>query len=182
MIILNEGIYNKPTDDIKALVFLDHDGVMANEESFNNELMSDNYYQFNDTCLANLEYIIECTDAHVVITSSWRKRNLNWLHEVYKLRNFKYTERIIGETMRAYQFVEKGCQLPIGRGTEIKVWIEKFMDYEKGVGFIKKNIPYVIIDDDKDMLLSQKDNFVNTVSKYGLTRKDAEKAILILTR
>jgi hypothetical protein len=178
--ILNEGIFDKPNEEIKALIFLDHDGVICID--FNKEMLEDMEHPFNDLCIRNLEYIIQNTNAHIVVSSSWRQNDLEWLRQVYRLRNFKYPERIIGETMRAYQFVQKGCHLPIERGTEIKAWYDKFIKYEKGSGFTDTKIPYVIIDDNSDMLLSQKDNFVHTDTKKGLTLKDAEKAILILKR
>ena len=41
---------------------------------------------------------------------------------------------------------------------------------------------FVIVDDDKDFLLGQKDNLVIVDREIGITEKDVEKIIDILTR
>jgi hypothetical protein len=58
------------------------------------------------------------------------------------------------------------------RGMEIDFWIKQ-NDFEGN---------YVIIDDNDDMLESQKDFFVETFPNIGLTMEDAKKAIEILNR
>jgi hypothetical protein len=55
---------------------------------------------------------------------------------------------------------------------EIDFWIKQ-NDFEGN---------YVIIDDNDDMLESQKDFFVETFPNIGLTMEDAKKAIEILNR
>ncbi len=70
--------------------------------------------------------------------------------------------------MRGYHFVEKGIHMPICRGTEIKSWLDKFVEYVKGEGFVNKKYSYAIIDDANDFLLIQKDNFIRTESNIGL--------------
>ena len=180
MLILNEGIFDKPAQPITGLIFLDIDGVLCTNSEFCLPYLEDDNHPFNESCLRNLESIIDNANAHIVISSSWRKRDLDWIRGVFKLRGFKYPERIIGETMRAYQFVEKGCHLPIGRGTEIKAWIDKFILYKEGEGFVNKPVPYVIIDDDRDMLLTQQYHFINTDTECGLDYDSSDKCIEIL--
>lgn len=41
---------------------------------------------------------------------------------------------------------------------------------------------YVIFDDDTDFLLGQKDNFIRVNQNTGLTKREINKAIKILTR
>ena len=41
---------------------------------------------------------------------------------------------------------------------------------------------YVIFDDDTDFLLGQKDNFIKVTQNTGLTKREINKAIKILTR
>ena len=65
------------------------------------------------------------------------------------------------------QFYDNVC-----RGAEIAYWIEK--NNYKG--------KYIIIDDTQDMLNSQKPFFIITNSNFGLTQKDALKAVEILNR
>ncbi len=175
--ILQEGLFESPIEEIKSLVFLDIDGVICTDFM---EFLSDDEHDFNDKCLRNLEDIVKYSGCHIVISSSWRKCNIQWIRDVFKLRGFKYPERIIGETMRGYQFVEKGCHLPIPRGAEIKSWLDQYIRYKKGEGFTKLTIPYVIIDDNSDMLLEQADNFVQTETKIGLTKKNVVDIVAIL--
>lgn len=169
-------------------LFLDVDGVLATRRTYDKFFSDveinkyDNECMFDDVCLNFLHYIIEKTNCFVVISSSWRKGDLERIKSIFSRRGFKYPERIIGETIRGYQFVEKGSHLPICRGNEIKAYIDKKIRYIDGKGFIKKNgvhFEYVIIDDASDMLFEQRFNFVRT--KDGLTKDDADLAIKILT-
>ena len=101
---------------------------------------------------------------------------------------------------------EKGLELPIVgytqhfyqdwlcRGNEIEKWIHENFggmgtrwgeDYE-GEPYYRKHFheedvdyEYVIFDDSGDMLLGQKDNFIQFI---GITDEDIDKAIKILTR
>ena len=41
---------------------------------------------------------------------------------------------------------------------------------------------YVILDDDADILMCQKDNYININRKTGITKEDIEKIINILER
>ncbi len=165
---LNEGLFEKC--NVSKILFLDIDGVIVNHRTELLPRLEDNFPQFDEVCLSNLHHIIEQTGCHIVITSSWRKRDLEWLREAFSIRGFKYPERIIGETMRGYQFVEQGCHLPIPRGVEIKAWIDKFTP----------KIRYCILDDCNDMLLSQKGQFIRTKSDKGLTHKNTIRVIDIL--
>ena len=45
---------------------------------------------------------------------------------------------------------------------------------------LKRNDEYVIVDDDTDFLLGQKDNFIHIDENTGITEKDIEKIIDIL--
>ena len=60
-----------------------------------------------------------------------------------------------------------------------------YSDYNEASDELKKigvDYQYVILDDDIDMLYTQKNNFVNTNSDLGLTETDCEIAIQILNR
>lgn len=52
------------------------------------------------------------------------------------------------------------------------------MDQESDLYIL--HVIVVILDDDTDMLLEQKDNFINTNGFTGLTKEDAFKAVNIL--
>ncbi len=70
------------------------------------------------------------------------------------------------------------------RGVEIREYIEEHVrikDYTS-TAYQHEFTNYVILDDDSDMLLWQKDNFVQTDGQRGLTKSDVWKAINILNR
>jgi len=118
-----------------------------------------------------LDWIIQATDAKIVISSTWRMNGLDemkamWKHreiagEVIDITPVHMTRRGIDNL----SFTER-CE----RGNEIKEWLSLHPEVES----------YVIFDDDNDMLPEQKDNFIQTDEAYGITLKDAEKAIEIL--
>ena len=177
--------------EYKKIIFLDVDGVINIPP----------YNSFDLKCLNNLRSIIIETDSKVVISSSWREGDLertkshfpNWLKEY-----------IIGETIRGYKQVKDGSSLPICRGNEIKHWIDrnliypwharpeladKYKVYGEDGSFQKmksyalgKDFVYVILDDDNDMLLEQKDYFIRTESSSGITKERAANAIRVLTQ
>ena len=78
----------------------------------------------------------------------------------------------------------------ICRGNEIAKWlINTFDNYNLFTGkpYIHENYKgddyeYVILDDDEDMLLCQKDNFIHVDRNTALTEDDIEKIINILER
>lgn len=71
---------------------------------------------FHRECLALLEEIVDNTATKIVITSSWRNKDLKYMREIFSLRGFRYPDAIIGETVRGYEYVKKGAHLPIPRG------------------------------------------------------------------
>jgi hypothetical protein len=190
---------------IKRYIFLDIDGVMVNYDSMILPEMDDNYHQFHPTCVDNLNRIIEETNTEIVISSSWRnalgsdEANLKWIRDIFIKRGFKYPENIIGQTIRAYKYVQKGIHLSIPRGVEIKQWLdinvvypwignperdEEFKTYRDDGSFKSmrhniKNIDFkfAIIDDDVDFLLEHKNDFFQTYNETGLTEEIAEKII-----
>ena len=64
-----------------------------------------------------------------------------------------------------------GCDGNTGEPYYRKHYNEEDVDYE-----------YVIFDDDTDFLLGQKDNFIKVNQNTGLTKREINKAIKILTR
>lgn len=161
-------------------IFLDFDGVITNKES---------KYKLDKQSCNLLGKIIEETDAKIIITSSWRKSTLE---DTIKYLNttsffvpfeFPYLDRIIGQTIRAYHYIH-GIHLGIPRGLEIKQWIDTNIHSDNGKNYILKKIgidyQYVILDDDNDMLLEQRNNFIKTDSYRGLNVRNVFDAIQIL--
>lgn len=166
---------NQTGDQVSKVIFLDIDGVMVTDFSAGN-LDEEHIHLFDEKAVGILNNIVKSTGCHIVISSSWRKRDLKWIRDVFRDRGFAYPERIIGETMRGYHFVEKGAHLPIPRGVEIKAWMDLFLRKTPS-GWIDYKGKYAIIDDDSDMLLEQKDSFFNTKSIVGLTKEIGDRII-----
>ena len=160
------------------IIFLDIDGVLNVYCQDRDEYGCTFHKHFED----NLKLIIEQTNAKIVISSTWRMSGLEIMQEMWKSRGL--AGEIIDITPTEVDVVEQGtCEFYdlVCRGHEIQQWIDTH-----------NILTYCIIDDDSDMLESQKDNFVKTSGNmshpdcidigYGLTRICAEKAINILNK
>lgn len=160
------------------VIFLDIDGVLNVYCQGRDEYGCTFHKHFED----NLKWIIEETGAKIVISSTWRRDGLDVMQNLWKHRNLP--GEVIDITPTEVDVVEYGtCEFYdlVDRGHEIQQWINDH------------NIDnYVIIDDDNDMLPSQRGNFVRTANNkdhsdcvdigYGLTRKCSEKVIEILNK
>lgn len=160
-------------DNKTKIIFLDFDGVVTTVKS---------HWRFDEEKMALLGTILDATDAKIVITSSWRRFSLEDTIDFITTREtergcvpFAFPERVIGVTHRMYAFCYPNMDRHYGvvRGEEIRRWQDENDASE---------CPYVILDDDSDMLLWQKDNFVQTDSELGLSEDDCEKAIWILNK
>lgn len=165
------------------IIFLDIDGVLATPECLNKGL-----WGLVESKQELLGKIIETTEAKIVLSSSWRKSNLEDTKAYMLKSGFKFCNQIIGITIRAYQYIDKSSKihLSIPRGVEIKQWIDTNIQSDNGKNWQRKeygkDYTFVILDDDSDMLLEQKNNFLKCDSNIGLTQKIADKAILVLNR
>jgi len=162
---------------MKKIIFLDIDGVLnVIPQGF------DKYGgKFHKHFVDNLKFIIDSTNAKIVISSTWKMNGLKFLQNMWKDRNLPGD--IIDITPNEVDVVKRGtCEFydMVDRGYEIQQWIDD------------NNVKcYCIIDDDNDMLSSQMDNFVRTAYNkhedsidigYGLTFKCSEKVISILNK
>jgi hypothetical protein len=170
---------------MEKIIFLDIDGVLNPvhymnatykmwKASFGEIKSHDEYGQlfFYQNCDA-LKKAIDETGAKIVISSTWRMAGESEMKALWKHRNL--AGEIIGITPNEVDVVNNGIAKfydEVCRGDEIKLWINTN-------NFTGK---YVIIDDTKDMLKEQEPCFVVTNSYFGLTLKDADKAIEILNR
>ncbi len=166
------------------IIFLDIDGVLNSEKSaeyyceeygatvFNQNIKKDaptiQEVRWGAWNVFFLRKIIKETGAKVVLSSTWRTRyDIATFGKFFALYDFSDIE-IIGITPK----------LPHReRGNEIAQFLDNFQYQSR---FSDEITQYVILDDDNDMLESQKDYFVQTDFDFGLTEKDALKAIKIL--
>lgn len=174
------------------LIFLDIDGPLNVIPQGHDEYGGIFHQHFVD----NLAKIIDATGAKIVLSSSWRKSSLKIMQEMWVKRGLPGEIIDVTPTLR----LRKGGSIifwndklnqkktpsisgySIPRGCEIDYWIRN-----EAAETIES---YVIIDDDTDMLMHQKDKFVqcsgNTNDEdcidlgFGLTNKCTEKAIEIL--
>ena len=152
------------------LLFVDIDGVFNHDSFYHDRKDNDIPYplsEFDPNCVERYNRIIRETGAKTVISSSWRHAK--------GLRNIM--DRV-GFCMECLDFDITPCLGTI-RGLEIRSYMEDYMD-----NHLNEDVEsYCIIDDDVDMLYTQKDNFVVCdVHNGGLTDEKAEEVINILRR
>jgi hypothetical protein len=145
---------------MRKILFLDIDGVLNNEEWFKECAKKGVYDGLNPRLVKMLNNL----DCEVVISSSWGCDNgQTWK----KLRKKGFNLKVIGYT----EHHEIGSDW-IVRGNSFKKWLHDNMglsDYQ-----------YAILDDDADMLLEQKEHFVQTDSMFGVTENGIENLKEIL--
>jgi hypothetical protein len=170
---------------MEKYIFLDIDGVLATPKSIESDGCE---WKIEDEKQELLKHIIDSTGAKIVLSSSWRKWDLETTIEFMKQEGFWFYDLIIGVTIRAYQYIDrtKKIHLSIPRGVEIYQWIDTNIHSDNGKNWERKKLgldyQYVILDDDCDMLYVQRNNFVNTNSTLGLTKDESNKAIEILNK
>lgn len=145
---------------MKKILFLDIDGVLNNYQWFKDCGNKGIYDPLNPELVRKLN----CLDCEVVISSSWGCDNGKTWKD---LRRKGFNLKVIGYT----EHYEIGSDW-IVRGNSIKKWLYdncRDIDYQ-----------YAILDDDGDMLLEQKDHFVQTNCEFGVTDEDIDKINNIL--
>lgn len=168
---------------MEKIIFLDIDGVLATTE-----YLKDGRWALNPEKQKLLGEILAQTDAKIVLSSSWRHATLEKTKEHMESEGFLFNDKLIGVTIRAYQWLERGTgiHLSIPRGVEINQWIDTHIHSDNGKNWERKKLgkdfTYVILDDECDMLLEHKDNFIRTNSEIGLTNDDVRCAVGILNK
>ena len=159
---------------MKKIIFLDIDGVLNSQHFFKTKYIKEkddifkaDFNSIDDEPLNCLNSIVNQTGAEIVISSTWRFNHYNNLIKIFRLKNF--TGKIVGK-------IGKGECV---RGCQIHEWLRENNDYIGAESASKFN-KYVIIDDNDDMLLRQKDNFVQVNNEYGLLPEDIDKVVKIL--
>jgi hypothetical protein len=156
---------------IDKVIFLDIDGVLNVYCQGRDEYGCTFHKHFED----NLKWIIEETEAKIVISSSWRLSGIVAMREMWEFRG------LAGEIIDITPNLTygEGLLTSTPRGEEIKAWLD--------LNLVRR---YCIIDDDSDMLTEQTPFFVQTSGNenhsdcvdigYGLTKECAERVIEIL--
>ena len=167
-------------------IFLDIDGVLNSEHTLDEscENMDQKMASIiSDQLVKNLSYLVEKTDAKIILSSSWRiyfNENTKKSNNLFALILLASLDKHNLELHDMTPFV-KG-QFSSERGLEIKTYIDKHN--------IKN---YVVIDDEEfsdfskhlDMSKFIQTNFgdeTTNIENEGLTKELAEKAIKILNK
>lgn len=153
----------------KKIVFLDIDSVVNSEDWYNETKGRSGDFDPKAIVLLNQ---LKPLGVEIVISSSWGDSAIKPLQDV------GLELPIIGVTKHFHE--DWLC-----RGNEIDRWLcENMGSYgiKYGSKWYQKDYEYVIFDDDSDMLLGQKDNFIQTNRQTGITQDDIDKAKAILER
>lgn len=164
---------------MRKIIFLDIDGVLNTSwwhSQFGTIKPKDRFgYPFDPNSCANLAKIVKETGADIVISSSWKCWGLSVLKEMWRDRKLPgrlidITPNSVSDEMLLTANLDEIEMFHI-RGAEIKEWL-----LTKG-----QNVShYVIIDDMDNFLPEQQTHFVWTNPDVGITKEDAEQAIMIL--
>lgn len=165
----------------RRILFLDVDGVCNGDDFFTKTRGRSG--DFDPEAIALLNQL-ENIDAEVVISSSWGESADKPLMEVgLKLPIIGHTEHFYQDWLTRGNEIEKWIQDNFGgMGTRYGTDDNGFPYYRKHYGNNTTDYEYVIFDDDSDFLLGQKDNFIRTDRRTGLTQADIDRAIKILNR
>ena len=145
------------------VLFLDIDGVLNSNQYFKSKTFDNReaemgypYSHFDTVAIHRLNKITDATGVKIVLSTSWRGMS----DTVEVLYSVGLKGNIIGSTPYL-DLIPKAR-----RGDEIQKWLDTHEVED-----------YVILDDDPDMLDSQKDNFFQTDYKLGLTTEIANQII-----
>jgi hypothetical protein len=183
------------------VIFLDFDGVLNHQYWYvrrMDEVPMDDiasqypFYEFDPKSIEQLNRIVLETKAIVVVSSTWRLG-----YTINQLQNILEKVGFVGQVLdKTPSFFAAGTDnngskinYTIPRGCEIEWWLENVglfrrinWSKEEQRTYLGKAIAknYVILDDDSDMLYSQREHFVKTSTMSGLTESIADKCIKIL--
>jgi hypothetical protein len=160
---------------MKNIIFLDFDGVL-NCMDFYETKEDFRPYPLSEFCPDRIELLNKLckdTNAVVVLSTSWRVKGFTECKNI--LSQLGATFEIIGATPSLtldLNYPEEPY-MSVPRGVEIRYWLSASeYAYSK----------YAILDDDKDMLMEQKDNFFVCELKDGLTPEICERIKLFFTK
>lgn len=183
------------------IIFLDIDGVLNCEKAyidgecnyveFTLNGNKEHYQTFCSWSKYWLNKLIVDTDSKIVISSTWRLSGIDFIKKVWEEE--KMSGEIIGVTPTFLKSTIKGYRIP--RGCEIDFFLENELGFhhifwskdEQQKYIDKSNVNnYIIIDDDSDMLYSQRKHFVQVLPSprniYGFNEEHYNLGMDILNK
>lgn len=164
-------------------IFLDFDGVLTTARYHNMICRSsmettDRFGElFDPQAVMNLQTILERSGAKLVITSSWRTEGLDMMRDLWHTRMLPGQIADITPFYLYGVFRHSSKEEPFAgfasgsRGLEIAEWL---------IRNAEPHTPYVILDDEEDILLRQIDRFIKIDAEIGITPENAHHAIELL--
>lgn len=188
-----DGVLNTQ-NDMRARHILKSVLIKRYEGNLNRNLDaigSDSFgHLFDETAVRYLEALIESTKAYLVLTSTWRYPGLQKCSDMWKKRSLP--GKIIGITpcgkYRVSDETYGDSYRTTERGWEIKQFLNDIKKGEVPKDFIHPAFinlaceveSYVILDDDRDMLPEQMENFIQCHPLYGFGFREYQQAVSIL--
>jgi len=142
------------------VIFLDFDGVLNSWAWWDRQpkhTRDQHRFLLDPAAVGLLNQLVMRTDAHVVISSSWRLNKE--MRPASTLCVCGFTGVILGQTP----------YLAGPRGHEISAWLEEHSSVET----------FVILDDDSDMV-HLAERHIKTSQQVGLTQEDVDRAVEML--
>lgn len=165
------------------IIFLDFDGVLSTQIV--------RFSSFEDSCVNNLNEILERSKAHIVVSSSWRKgRSIDQLRDLFltqgdrckKIQNpiiinpkllIDKTPVLNEEEQEEFKLEQNLEPTLFGRGLEISYWLNSAKD--------KFDIEsYLVLDDDVADIAPHVHRHIKTDCYKGLQNKDIQPALDVL--
>jgi hypothetical protein len=147
------------------IIFLDIEGVLVNRESMKLPIV-EWHYSADPKCVEQLNRVIVLCEAKLVISSTERLLGLERVTKM--LDDWGVAGEIVGLTPVLENALHPNL---ITRGDEISAWLNRRT--------VEKLTHYIIIDDKNDMG-RQAAHLIQTDNQFGLTDKDADRAIKAL--
>lgn len=171
----------------QKVLFLDFDGVINTDRMAIDALTKEGEWRdefglkFDPESILNLRHIIEETQARIVAITSWKQYGLDYLQEIWQGRQMPGEISDITPDYRTDFEMDahhqpKCVQVPLmSKGEGIEEWI--LQEQLQG-----RETQYAILDDIQSFTLDQQPHFIQICAHCGITSKDADRAIQILSQ
>lgn len=161
---------------IDKYIFLDIDGVLNHQQYYKTDRHKKGEYPYSEIDPEKVELLnslIEQTGAKVICSSTWRiGETPERIQEILTKRGYKHS---ITDNTPSLRY--KGDYGTVPRGCEIHAWLGNKIPYEE-----REKIRYIILDDDSDMMLWQKNNYFRVDGYCGLTPNIIYRAVRYLNK